>query len=291
MLFVIKDPSMVTSLFKKGNENQTPNQEGLTYRTTTIGELVSKDTDGDGIADWEETLWGTDPTKTETTPGTRDDVTISKLRAEQEASTPGTSDTSQDTENLTQTDQFSRELFSTIVATTQSGAMDQATVDKITDSLAEKVQNVAPKKVFVMSDLKIVNKNDVQAFVTYNTALTAVYQKYKMDYTVLDVLQKFIIDENNVDVTVLKELNPIITNTNKMIDALVKISVPSSVSAIHLSVINSLERLVENLSAIKLFDTDVIVALGGISQYEKNAAKLESDSNNLANAINQKLKN
>ncbi|MEK7582072.1 MAG: thrombospondin type 3 repeat-containing protein, partial [Patescibacteria group bacterium] len=29
----------------------------------TLGQLIGKDTDGDGLKDWEEMLWGTDPNK------------------------------------------------------------------------------------------------------------------------------------------------------------------------------------------------------------------------------------
>ena len=72
---------------------------------------------------------------------------------------------------------------------------------------------------------------------------------------------------------------------------MLKTSVPESISALHLNVINSQQRLEENISDMKLFDSDAIVALGGISKYQENAIKLESDLNNLANAINQKLSN
>jgi hypothetical protein len=71
----------------------------------------------------------------------------------------------------------------------------------------------------------------------------------------------------------------------------VKTNVPQSISTLHLNVINSLERVAENISDIKLYDNDSIIALGGISKYQENATQLESDLNNLANAINQKLNN
>ncbi len=53
----------------------------------TLGELVKKDSDQDGLPDWEETLWGLDPRNPETTPGTKDADVVAKRRAELEPMT------------------------------------------------------------------------------------------------------------------------------------------------------------------------------------------------------------
>ena len=192
---------------------------------------------------------------------------------------------------MTQTDQFSRELFATIAAANQNGTMDQATIDALGASLAEKIKNPAVRKVFQLSDLKIGTSEDKSAIQNYADALNNIQKIYTVNYTALDVLQQFSADENNVDVKILTKLDPIIAQTNKVIDAGLKTSVPKSLSFLHLNVINSLERLVENLSDIKLFDTDSIVALGAISQYNTNTNILESDMTNLLTAIQQKLNN
>ena len=52
---------------------------------------------------------------------------------------------------------------------------------------------------------------------------------------------------------------------------------PKSLSVLHLNVINSLQRLYENISDIKLYEDDTIVAFGAIFQYNQNASALESD--------------
>ena len=54
--------------------------------------MINKDTDGDGILDWQENLYGLDPTKKETTPGTPDSTAISKLKALQGDSASKTSE-------------------------------------------------------------------------------------------------------------------------------------------------------------------------------------------------------
>ena len=253
--------------------------------------MINKDTDGDGILDWQENLYGLDPTKKETTPGTPDSTAISKLKALQGDSASKTSeDNKKNIENLTKTDQFARELFATISAASQDGAVDQATIDKLGETLAEKIQNPEIRKVFTISDIKIINDNSKQAITNYLNALENIHKKYPdISYTVIDVLQKFMIDENNVDVSVLTKLDPIIEQNNKIITALTKMETPESISVLHLDIINSLERLGENASDIRLFETDPILSLGGVTQYEKNVKQLETSLNNFGNAIAQKL--
>ena len=289
VLFLLK----TTSFFKNKETYQRANQaNGLTYDNLSIEDLVNRDTDGDGIPDWEEGLYGLNPTKKETISGIPDSSAINKLKNEEPGANKITNGESPDIKDLTETEKFSRELFATIAAASQNGTMDQATIDQLGASLAEKIQNSPPRKVFSIFEIKTITDDGIQAFKNYNNALSAIYKKYPpTSYTILDVLQKFMLDENNVDVSALTKLDPIIEQTNKIIEAMIKTSVPQSLSSLHLNVINSLERLVENLNDIQLYDTDSIIALGGISKYEGNATKLESDLNSLANAINQKLNN
>jgi hypothetical protein len=265
----------------------------LSYSNATIEDLVSKDTDGDSVPDWEEGLWGTDPTKKETTPGIPDRVAIDKLKTDQGSSinTANDNPANQTPENLTQTDKFARDLFATVAATSQNGALDPATIDQITSSLADNIQNSPQRKVFTLSDIKIIKDDSVQAINNYSDALNIIDGKFTTANTVLDVLQKFIVDDNNVDVSVLAQLDPIIQNTNKTISDMVKMPVPQSLSDQHLAVINALEKLAENVSDIKLYDTDPIVSLGAISQYDQSTTALQGVISNLNNAINQKLNN
>lgn len=287
VLFLLK----TTSIFEKKEISQSVNQGPRLDVGMTVEDAVNKDTDGDGIPDWQENLYGLDPTKKETTPGIPDSVAMDTLKAKEGSSTKTTNVNNQATENLTQTDKFSRELFATVAAASQNGAMDPATIEKLTASLADQIQNAPARKVFSLLDIKTINDNSVKAFTNYNNALINIYKKYPpVSYVILDVLQKLMPDQNTVDTSVLVKLDPIIKQANNVIAAMTKTSVPQSISTLHLNVINAMERLAENLSDIKLYNSDTIMALGGISMYQKSSTQLESALNNLANIINQKLK-
>ncbi|KKP87579.1 MAG: hypothetical protein UR90_C0001G0010 [Parcubacteria group bacterium GW2011_GWC1_35_8] len=296
VLFLTKT-GFFSSLFNNEEVFKNTNQEdSLVYSDETIADLVNKDTDGDGVLDWQENLYGLDPNKKETTAGTPDSVAISKLKAENGTiaiKTENGSTVSSKEENLTETEKFSRELFAIVATANQNGTtMDQASVDALGASLSERVQNAPQRKVFLTSDIKTTNDNSVQAFKNYNNTLNDIFTRYTtLKYGILDVLQKFIPDENTVDANALSMLGPIIDQTNKIITGMLKTSVPQSISILHLDVINDLEGLLENISDIKLYDNDPIMALGGITKYEGSTQKLVIAVSNLTNAINQKLGN
>ncbi len=261
---------------------------GLIYNNEVLGDLVNRDTDGDGVLDWEESLWGTDPTKKETTPGIPDSDAIASLKKEQNISTTG------DNINggaLTQTDKFSQELFATVAALNQAGAIDQTTVDKLSTSLADQIKNSVPKKVYLPSEIRVNPDNSTKAIQNYSDALNNIYKKNKPSQTVTDVLQKFIADGNEADPSVLPQLDPIIAQINTIINSLVRTEVPQSLASLHLDLINALERLAENVTDIKLYDTDTVLALRAISQYDQNIDLLDKAQSNLISAINKKLSN
>lgn len=265
---------------------------GLTYGNETLEKLVNKDTDNDGILDWEEGLWGTDPAQKETVQGTPDGATVAKLKAEQSENRENREENSlanQDEENLTQTDKFSRELFTTIAALNQNGTMDEATIEALSASLAEQIQKSEPEKVFTLKDIKVIDNESKEAIQKYNDTLLSVYQKYSTAKGVPEILEKLVADEENM--SILKELEPIITQTKKIVNELLKIEVPQSLSALHLELINISQRLSENIGGIKLLDNDPIVTISAMNQYWENAVALEAVANKLSRTIWEKLNN
>jgi hypothetical protein len=279
-----------SSILKRGvNYITNRDQNGLVY-DGTLKDLVNKDGDADGILDWEEPLWGLDPTKKETTPGVPDISVINKLKKEEGISVESTEGgTMTGDENLTETEKFSRELFSTITALSQQGEIDENTIEQITASLSEKMQNFSYRKVFIPSDIKITVGDLYEDIKKYNDSLNNAYIKNPIKGSVIEILRKFIVDENNVDSDVLNQLDPIITQTKSLIEEILKIEVPQTLVSFHLEFLNGTERVVENIEDIRKYNDDAIVALVGISQYEKNSVSLEEIMGKLREEVYKRL--
>lgn len=275
------------SIFKNETTYESSRDEGeLVYGDLKVEDLVSKDTDGDGIWDWEEGLYGLDPAKKETVSGTPDTLAIKDRQTKAEQKEPGVG---KGNEPLTKTDKFSRELFATVATLNQTGTIDQAAAEEIGISLAEQIQNSGPRKIFALSDIKISASDNMKSSQKYSDALHSIYAKRKIQKGVAEVWEDFI--EGGEDPSALSQLDPIITETDKIIGELLKTEVPKSLSLLHLDLINSHERVLENISDMKLFEKDSLLAMVAIGQYEENTTALELAADRLIEAIGQKLNN
>lgn len=118
---------------------------------TTVADLVDRDTDGDGLKDWEEVLTKTDPNKADT-----DGNGVSDFKQIRGNST--------ETKTLTQTEKFNQDLLATLVSLDRAGALNETSIANISQELADKIKNESLPDKFSKGDLKIVpstNKNAV----------------------------------------------------------------------------------------------------------------------------------
>lgn len=265
------------------------NKYGLVYNgKERVGDLVGRDTDGDGLEDWVESLYGLDPVKQDTD----DDGTLDNLEfAQMTGANPVDGElnlSASEEANLTETDKFSRELFSTLATLNQAGAVDQETIDKLSLSLFNNIQNSSSSgKVFTYSDLKI--KSDSATIIgNYNAQLNKIYIEYPLEYNAFDVLQSSM-GEDELDSSTLAELDPIINQTNKIILTLQKMDVPQSLADSHLDFLNALQKFSDNLGNIKLYDSDPVLAVGAINQYETISENLGTAASRLTDTIKQRL--
>src|SRR3989338_949734 len=114
---------------------QIPQQQAVKDTATkeTLNSLVVKDSDEDGIPDWEEPLWGTDPTKKDSDDnGIEDKVEIDAKKA---TLTENGADSS--TEELNETQKFARDFLTVFMALKQSGNLSQDILDNFSTSLSE----------------------------------------------------------------------------------------------------------------------------------------------------------
>jgi len=269
---------------KADYKNEAEDNVGLAYGELKIGDLISKDTDGDGVQDWEENLWGTDPTKSDTDgDGANDDVAISKLRIQNGGSAGAPND-----EVLTETDKFSRELFATVATLSQAGPVDEKTIEKLSASLSEQIKNPKVKKVFLLNEIKTRGDNSAESFNLYIEQIAEIYKKYPVQGNVISILEEFSKDFERPNVEALEKLDPIIKHSEDTLEELARMEVPAELAVLHLDLLNSLQRLKENITDLQFFETDTIVAMSAMSKYEENVEILESVKVKLGQKISGK---
>ena len=265
---------IVVLFFIKTRENFQSSEEDqalLALGNEKVADLLSLDTDRDGVPDWKENLLSLDPYLPDTNgDGVPDSEEIERMFAEGEITEEEIALAEE-----TQTAKFSQELFSTVTALSQTGSFDQNAVDALTDSVVTELQNPEVRKVYTLSEVKTISDNSKSAVQIYDNTLRAIFGKVEISQSVLEVLDEFVGDGETENVEALKKLDPIISQTQMIIKEMVETNVPDGLATFHLDVVNGLQRMLENLSDIKMFDSDVIVVVGAVNKYEENVTLLE----------------
>jgi hypothetical protein len=291
LLIVFAIVFLVSLFLIKNNflsDDQSRVDDALSYDEGLLVNFINKDADQDGMLDWEESLWGTDPNNKDTDgDGVLDDAEIAEIKKERGINTVG----DEDPNNLTQTEKFSRELFATVATLSQAGEIDQATADKLSSSLAEQIKNSAPERVYTSSNLSLTNDNSSTAVSEYNQELGDLYEKFEIEKGAVQILQEAMSEDGTIDAQGLEELDPLIEKVEGIVLGMLQVKVPSQLASTHLKLTNATQRCLEDFKNMKFYETDPIVALGGISSYQKNSILIDEATNELHKAIWQKIKN
>ena len=240
---------------------------------------IEKDTDEDGLKDWEEKLWKTDPAKADTDgDGTPDGE---EVRDGRDPALAGPSDTldkqdaikrilenSGDTSSNS-TDAFAREFFSQYLDSSGKigGALGTADKEKLIVNLtAGEGAKPLVYKHWSFSDLQVLPDGSQEAIRAYGNSLGQIISQDSVtDFdnelgTLTDALQK-------QDSAILEKLNPIISHYNKIITSSATVPVPPSARTLHVNFLNSLQELSESIFAMKSVFTDPLLALKSLQNY------------------------
>ncbi|MCK4386579.1 MAG: hypothetical protein KAV41_00625 [Candidatus Pacebacteria bacterium] len=244
--------------------------------------ITQSDSDGDGLKDWEETLWKTDPNNPDTDgDGTNDNAEIlagrnpliagpnDLLKNEIVQSAP---DDAQAGQTLTQTDRLARELFVGYAALKQEGQLNGANQDRFIEALVEKNLGREIKEIYSLTDLKIISNNhsNIQTYANEIKKLTEKIPELKYEPLVL----KQAMEINNPGM--LKELDFNILTYKQMIGWFLEIPVPSAVAEFHLNVINALNEMTADTKNMQKMFSDPIAGLLGVQKYIKDEEKFNN---------------
>jgi hypothetical protein len=243
----------------------------------------TKDTDGDGLPDWEESLYGTDPSEADTDGDGVNDAEAVKRGLVKLALTPpplpaGDTDLAAGipgatAASTTLTDQFARAFFSNYL----QGRSSQVPSE---DELATFVQNAAlglaetqaRPDAYAASDLRI-SGSGKDALAQYAVAAEAAFSAYnqKLPYGELtyfsDATQKG-------SAEALQNVRRISDSYAATADALAKLTVPTEAATAHLALVNSLARLSDTIGNMAAVQADPMRGMLGLAEYQGDAAAL-----------------
>lgn len=240
----------------------------LTTQNLTLNQLLQRDSDGDGVMDWEEGLWGTDPNKTKTFDIPDSEYIKSKRQtAQMEGEIAATN-------GLTETDKFAQQFFASLAALKQSGQLDETTIKNLSTSLGQEMADSTLINAYTLQNIKIDPSDNKTTQESYYLNAGNLFEKYKEKGVgdELEIAGTLVASGTNTESE--NKLNTIANYYQEYAEKMLTISVPQSLSVYHLRIINSSNNTgiaVRNMAKIS---TDPVVGLSGVSQYQKYSGEL-----------------
>lgn len=254
-------------LFSSKNSFFASEKEGklkvdrLALAGLTVDELVKKDSDYDGIPDWEEALWGTDKNKVATF-DIADSVYIENKKKELNINP------TKDEAGLTETEKFAREFFTAYVAMKTSGTVDPNMINNFSSALGQKIVTPDLIDYFSTKDVKAIDANTTEEKEKYYMELKTLFVSYKTKGigSELDIINNQLTSPGSKKID---KLTPIAEAYKDFAKKVMNISVPNDLSGEHLKIANSANNTGISVSNMVKITNDPIVGLSGLSQYKK----------------------
>ena len=247
----------------------------------TIVEIIEElDQDNDGLKDWEEVLWNTDPSKADTDKdGTTDGEEVKLGRNPTKAgpndkfstTTLNVSEKSgQTTTPETMTDTISKDLFTKYVALRLSGA---EMTDEDHQLLVENVMQGSNSKITITeykyTDLNIAFKETEESLRAYAENMGTIIQNNPIYDDELTILKQYLDSVENDDPKpeILKRLDNVIAINDIILKQMSELEVPPALALWHLQILNSGRYIQSAISGLKIIETDSVLAMDRMNSY------------------------
>jgi hypothetical protein len=267
LLVLLSQTNWAKRLFNKDKNNTDA-------ATTTVGEVVGKDSNGNGIPDWEERLWGLDPTVLYTEGVSNKEIIEQKKRS---LGLTGTDST------VNETDKLARELFSLTTALGQSGNADAETLKKIGEKLGESTDTKQITNHYSYKDIHPTSttRKSLTEYHSNVMKIVASFDQSSADMnTVINSLEAG-------DFSAIGQLDTTQTQYRQVAGQLAALRVPLGVAGYHLSIINGLYGMSDAFGYLKQIDDNAVQGITGITIYKTFALQYQTAVNDLSDYLTQ----
>lgn len=244
----------------------TNSVQKITYRnpsskdSVALRSLISQDTDKDGIKDWEEALWGTNPRSSDTDKdGVPDAAEIEAMRSAAGFATT----TGGNGEGMNETDVFSREFFAAALSLKESGNLNDVSIGSLTGVLLEGLAASTTASFYEEKDLILSRNSSKTAYKSALLGLSQKYAPYRLG-TELNIIAEGISKESKA---VLEKLGSYASSYERLSKDTMLIAVPEDIALVHLESANSYKGMAIALRQIMNVIENPITGFTAFSEY------------------------
>lgn len=268
---------LVSFLFSETSVFENKKRQDL-----AVGEsdsVYTIDTDGDGIYDWEEGLWGTDSKKVDTNDDGVSDADEIEDRRRELSEENGRSGVVKTDEPLSQTELFARQFIATASLVEQGGGLTPDALEGFSTSLKQSIESSTIKDPFTLLDLKLSSVT----FLAYKKSLEPVFAPIMASETMeLDAISRLAEGDASAEIEVAKVAELYANLSAKLLAT----PTPHSLAGPHLGMVNNAAKISIALFNIGKISEDPLLAMLGLKQYQDYSAALEKNINVLAANLN-----
>jgi hypothetical protein len=272
LFFTVKG---VISLFK--NRNVVASGDKSALIETTPSTLIQKDSNSNGIPDYEEYMWGLDPNKNG--PGNKEFI-ASKRKALAES---GNITVLDDSQTITDNELLSRQFLATIISLQQTGSVDAESISSVTDAIGKNVEATPIPDIYTNNMLTLVNDSAL-ANTTYHEALSALISNYA-DADIGSELTFIIQGLSNKDSSALYAATTVADAYQSFGKDLIKIPVPKSLASIDLEIANNYEKTGESIRDLAKILSDPLIGMKAIINYKNYSDALANNLEKLSGIL------
>ena len=271
IVIIVFGVSKIYTYFKNRPTNKTP------IKITTVADRIQKDSNNNGIPDFEEYLWGLDPTKNG--PENKEFILAKKKDLIQSGDMTPVDSSKPPTDN----DILSQQFFAAIVSLQQTGDLNQESMDSITQAVGKNVEAIPIPDFYTNSALTIQNDSTV-ANANYRKALSKLVAKYA-NSDIGSELTIIIQGLNNKDPQALYAATTIADEYQSFGKELIKIPVPKSLSMTVLGAANNYEKTGQTIKDLAKILSDPIVGMKALINYKRYNDALASDLEKISETL------
>jgi len=245
----------------------------------------TKDSDRDGLKDWEEELWETDPQNPDTDgDGTNDG---DETKENRDPTKPGPDDalpepsqqenTSRENGlNNTKTRAITNQILNQYLFLRQNGGASEDDIQNLARQITSTSVFNSQSNIYTRDDINISTDNSKEALHTYTNTIANIFENspYEESSNEIDIISQAI---SQSSASKLQELTPVAGAYRSINEEFLSVSVPSALVDIHLAFLNNFERIASSLLEARYFYNDPLRGFGGIGTYQKAALKVNEN--------------
>jgi len=238
--------------------------------TFTLQGVTTKDSNGNGIPDWEEELWGLDPTVLYTNGKSNAEI----IKEKQEALGVTNTDV---TDPNNETDTIAQQLFSITTALSQNQNVDDTTLQKIADQLGSSVNVASVSDTYSLGDIHTVPTTP-KSLTAYSKSFNTIMGKVDLSQDDIPIIVQA---AQTGDYSQLPQLTPIGQSYVALAKQLSAIPVPVGVAQYHLDIINGLSGMATSFTYLVQMQNNGTQALVGVALYKVYSTRADTAFINL----------